>query len=58
MAISYVNGFLCTSSCDVSKAKRGEAASFHRPDQDHSEEGCGSRAMRGLMDQPSSTAAR
>jgi hypothetical protein len=24
MAISYVNGFLCTCSCDVSKAKRGE----------------------------------
>jgi hypothetical protein len=23
MAISFVNGFLCTSSCDVSKAKRG-----------------------------------
>jgi hypothetical protein len=22
--ISFVNGFLCTSSCDVSKAKRGE----------------------------------
>jgi hypothetical protein len=24
MAISFVNGFLCTSSCDVSKAKNGE----------------------------------
>jgi hypothetical protein len=23
MAISFVNGFLCTSSCDVSKAKQG-----------------------------------
>ena len=23
MAISFVNGFLCTCSCDVSKAKRG-----------------------------------
>ena len=23
MAISFVNGFLCTSSCDVSKAKHG-----------------------------------
>jgi hypothetical protein len=24
MAISYVNGFLCTCSCDVSKAKGGD----------------------------------
>jgi hypothetical protein len=24
MAISIVNGFFCASSCDVSKAKRGE----------------------------------
>ena len=23
MAISFVNGFLCTSSCDVAKAKQG-----------------------------------
>ena len=23
MAISFVNGFLCTSSCDVSKARQG-----------------------------------
>jgi hypothetical protein len=24
MAISFVNGYLCTSCCDVAKAKRGE----------------------------------
>jgi hypothetical protein len=24
MAISFVNGFMCTSSCDVAKAKKGE----------------------------------
>ena len=24
MAISIVNGFVCTSSCDVAKAKKGE----------------------------------
>ena len=37
MAISYVNGYLCTCSCDVSKAKRGEeSAPFDRPDQDRS----------------------
>jgi hypothetical protein len=24
MAISVVNGFVCTSSCDVAKAKKGE----------------------------------
>ena len=23
MAISFINGFLCTSSCDAAKAKRG-----------------------------------
>jgi hypothetical protein len=24
MAISFVNGFMCTSSCDVAKAQKGE----------------------------------
>jgi hypothetical protein len=24
MAVSFVNGYLCTSCCDVAKAKRGE----------------------------------
>ena len=58
MAISYVNGYLCTCSCDVSKAKRGEDP---HPSTDPTRPTPRRRmrqaAMRGPMDQPSSTAA-
>ncbi len=52
MAVSFVNGFMCTSSCDVAKAKKGEDPhpNLHSPDAADGKQGSAGRA--GGLDGP------
>ncbi len=49
MAISFVNGFMCTSSCDVAKAKKGEDPhpNLHPLDEADGKQGRDGKALDG-----------